>query len=114
MLLDTSAVLWFLKKGEDIRKHFILDLTLYEVGNVLWKRKMGGEVLELVSKARIIYPGQEDLLGIFNIAKSERLTFYDASYVYFASKYGFILATADRELSKVARKYVEVLDVPSV
>ncbi len=107
MLLDASAFFWAIKEGLDLREHFVLDLTFYELGNIVWKRKLGAELLELLEFCRVIYIWHEDLPEILKIARDEGLTFYDASYVHFATKYGLELVTADKKLAKVARKYVK-------
>ncbi len=51
---------------------------------------------------------------ILKLAEKEKLTFYDATHIYFARKYKLKLATADRKLSEVAKKYVEVIEVDAL
>jgi predicted nucleic acid-binding protein len=97
---------------------FILDLTFYEVGNVVMKH---ASLLKDISKEdaesfvtilanwnKVLFIQQDDLKEIFSIAFATRLTFYDSAYVYFAKKYGAILETQDKKLSESAGKFCKV------
>ncbi len=111
-LLDASAIYpLILKLCEKILKLapnlFILDLTVYEVGNAIWKGfKLGLirnpiVVMELFSKLMnslntISIRGDE--AKVLEIAISEGLTFYDASYLYVARSKGMKLVTEDEDL----------------
>ena len=83
----------------------ILDLALYEVGNVL-VRSLGWQVDEVSDQL-------DDLLAIFGsplrsgpewlraaaeLATAHRLTFYDAAWVAAARGLGIPLVSADRQL----------------
>lgn len=104
---------------------YITDLLVYKVGNSLWK---------LVVITKTIKPGEaEDLINVFRwpmkkgglrvvrfedmdlqkllwLAMSEKLMFYDASYIVASEAAKATLATEDAELREKARKYVDVVD----
>lgn len=96
------------------KKLKILDLTFYEVGNVLWKHYRRGkienldvaaetfkEVLNSLEKLKA-----EDFTEILKMATRENLTFYDAAYINVAKKHKLILISADKE---ILRKYPEAI-----
>ncbi len=104
---------------------YVLDLTIYEVGNALWKltalRKTMSldDAIEMLSvtmelaKHGIVNVARFDSLEmkrVLEIAFMERLTFYDASYIVTAEKLRAYLATEDRELRSKASRYVESMD----
>jgi len=104
---------------------FILDLTLYEVGNVLWKMIALSKTLELSDAEDLLYVlkglvrknlieiikfDKLNLLRILQIAVNERLTFYDASYLEASEAVGATLVTEDVELRKKGLKYTVVID----
>ncbi|ADI32019.1 type II toxin-antitoxin system VapC family toxin [Staphylothermus hellenicus] len=113
-LLDASAIYpLVLQLREDFlnySKHFtILDLTVYEVGNVIWKMyrrgmiknlgvvaKLFQEVLNSMAMQRTMHNIEE----ILNISIKENLTFYNASYLYIARTLKYKLVTEDHDLQK--------------
>jgi len=118
-LVDASAlyplILNFREKVFTASKKLkILDLTFYEVGNVLWKHYRRGkienldvaaetfkEVLNSLEKLKA-----EDFTEILKMATRENLTFYDAAYINVAKKHKLILISADKE---ILRKYPEAI-----
>jgi predicted nucleic acid-binding protein len=90
----------------------ILDLTVYEVGNAgLIMARRGllrdyrafmGALRKLVGLVKIIRVDAADAPGIAALAEETGLTFYDASYVYYARKTGRLLVTDDREIIRKA------------
>ena len=46
-----------------------------------------------------------------DISESEKLSFYDASYLFAAKEKGLVLVTEDKELRAKAKKHVEVQNV---
>jgi predicted nucleic acid-binding protein len=131
-LLDASALLSMLiDYGEELlniaakTRMFILDLTLYEVGNGLWKLIALSKTLELSDAEDLLYVlkglvrknlieiikfDKLNLLRILQIAVNERLTFYDASYLEASEAVGATLVTEDAELRKKGLKYTAVID----
>lgn len=130
-LLDTSTLLPLLiDYGEKLpnvtvnMKLFILDLTLYEVGNSLWKLVALQNTLELGDAEDILYVLESlterrairvvefrglDMQRILQLAVSEGLTFYNASYVVASETVKATLVTEDVELREKAKKYVNVI-----
>ncbi len=111
-LLDASAiyplVLRLRKKFLEYADRFtVLDLTIYEVGNALWKEYRLGRIRDLATVAklfefilgsiRVLRLGSE-IHNVLDLAVSENLTFYDASYLYMARVHGMKLVTEDQSL----------------
>jgi len=112
-LVDTSALYPLILKlrhkvvevAEILR---ILDLTLYEVGNVIWKEYKLGRIRDLdgvvsmfsevLSWIKIDEIELKDLKEIMKLAVSRGVTFYDASYIYIAEKRGYKLVTLDSDV----------------
>ncbi|RLF19646.1 MAG: PIN domain nuclease [Thermoprotei archaeon] len=113
-LLDASAIYPLaLKLGEKFLDHadrfVILDLTIYEVGNALWKEYRLGKIKNLDVVAQLFEMIFENVKmlrieltfhEILNLAMKENLTFYDASYLHMARRYGMKLVTEDADLLK--------------
>ena len=93
-------------------KLVILDLTSYEIGNVLWMEfKLGRikdldtvshlfqQIINIITKEII-----DNIKEVLKIAISKDLTFYDSSYIYVAERSNLTLVTEDKELlSKYTR-----------
>ncbi len=125
-LLDTSALYPLAKSWRHaydiVSRSAVLDLTLYEVGNAVWKEYVLGllanykkvvenltQVLQLMTIIRI---APRDIPYIEELALRHKLTFYDASYVYYARKLGLKLLTNDSEiLSKASDVALNINDV---
>lgn len=109
-LIDTSAIYDMISKKEadSIRQAFILDLTIYEFANVIWKqhkfRKLEKKdcdiLIENFTKLgfKMIRINPEDIQTISAIAIETGITVYDAAYVYYAEKFGLKLVTSDQKL----------------
>jgi predicted nucleic acid-binding protein len=123
-LLDTSALINLLK-GERLRHlsdAMILDLTVYEALNFVWKelyllKKIDeNTALRLTRALKKIFDTLEILSmrgyeeKALELAIKHGITVYDASYIAIAAEKGLILVTDDCELSKVASSYVKVLN----
>lgn len=111
-LLDASAVYpLVLKLGEKILQHkdlfAILDLTVYEIGNAIWKEYRRGRVVdpspvaeafkEILKDLKKLSVGDE-FQEILNTAIESNITFYDASYIHVARKHKLKLITEDKDL----------------
>jgi predicted nucleic acid-binding protein len=125
-LFDTSALInIIINKGSgtlrSLREQFILDLTIYEAGNTIWRlvnleRKITSaqacslldSFLRLAQYMQVltIHDMEE---GVKELAIQKDLTFYDASYLAVAEKNSFVLVTDDERLAKVATKHVKVI-----
>jgi len=110
-LVDASALYpLILKLREEILSYAdklaVLDLTLYEVGNVLWKEHKKGKIKDLGSSAALFQEALaplnrltvDNLEEVLKVAVERNLTFYDASYVYVAEKLSLKLVTEDEEI----------------
>ena len=128
-VFDTSSLMALVleRGGEGVEHLFdehVLDLTVYEAGNVLWKahtrqNRIDGETLErlvsfldeLQSEVEVRPVSTLDLDRTMTIAVKDGLTFYDAAYVACAEAVEGRLTTEDRELREAARGYVDVASV---
>ncbi len=127
-LLDASA-LYPLSKMDGAEKvavrSVVLDLTLYEAGNAVWRDYRRGvisdwkvptkaleDIFRLVSMQRI---DPKDLLEIEELSVTTGLTFYDSSYLHYAKKLGLKLVTEDSTLAgragELAIRAKEALDM---
>ncbi|ARM74605.1 type II toxin-antitoxin system VapC family toxin [Acidianus manzaensis] len=86
---------------------YILDLTIYEIGNVLWKEsKIKNKIkdpvetmqnfLKIIEKFNLIT--EIDYTKVLKLAIERNLTFYDSAYVYIAEENNLTLVTYDKEL----------------
>jgi len=122
-LFDTNALLDIIRRGRDvILGQYILDLTIYEIGNVIWKevvlfkslKKDEAKLLlehlnNIIAKMNVIRISAEDTAEILEISTNKRITFYDTAYLYFAKKRNLILVTNDQKLYNTAKGLVKVL-----
>ncbi len=130
-LLDASVLIpLLLNYGEKLLgitgeiSLYLMDLTIYEVGDSLWKLvfllkvislKDAIEIIEvledLVKKRfiRAVHFTELNLPKIVKLAIAEGLTFYDSSYIAAAEKLSSTLVTEDKELRKKAKKYVKTM-----
>jgi len=90
-------------------KFAILDLTIYEIGNIIWKEYKRGKIKDPVLVMKMFeeimrnmkkLSSNQEMLEIFDIAVKSNITFYDASYIYIARKHGLKLVTKDADLLK--------------
>jgi predicted nucleic acid-binding protein len=101
----------------------VLDLTYYEVGNIIWKEsalikfltlkeadRFGRMAQEIIAKVNQINSKETAFMKILEIARDENLSFYDSSYVHSAKEKGLTLITEDKRLKEKAKKYVNVRD----
>lgn len=121
VLIDTSVLIkWFHDEGEsefaearairdahirgDLDAH-VLDLAIYEVGNVLtraltWPASDVGDQLDdlltIVGSPIVMAPGW--LRDAATLAETHALSFYDASWAAAAAALGIRLVSADRRL----------------
>ncbi|MCD6562784.1 MAG: type II toxin-antitoxin system VapC family toxin, partial [Thermoproteales archaeon] len=109
-LIDTSALYPLILKLREkflvyADKMAVLDLTLYEVGNVLWKEYKRRKIKNL-ENITILFQEMlaslrrltiNDLGGVLRMAVEKDLTFYDAAYVYAAEKLNIKLITEDTQ-----------------
>jgi predicted nucleic acid-binding protein len=122
-LFDSSAIFRAIKenKVEVLAGNYTLELARYEMGNIVWKEyalqaKISCQELKLLAKTiRRTLSLMEEVLGaaggeeeILELAGKLKITFYDASYVYFAKAKGLQLVTEDLRLIKKIASIVKV------
>ncbi|MCI4457487.1 MAG: type II toxin-antitoxin system VapC family toxin [Desulfurococcaceae archaeon] len=96
-----------------------LDLTKYEIGNVIWKEfkknkikdllvvlQMFKEILSEINELSI----NKDLDEVEKISIENNMTFYDASYIYIARKHRLKIVTEDKDLLK----FKESMDIATL
>lgn len=120
-ILDASALYPLLKKlgrgaASLLPRLMILDLTKYELGNIIWKEYRLGHVknwekpVEQLSKIIGELPAYsidaENLKEVEKIAVERDVSFYDASYVYTAETQNLKLITEDEDLLEKCRNSV--------
>ena len=129
-LLDASSFLLLIKKADanqatrTLQDSTILDLTFYEVGNAIWKEssltklltqketeQLGKLAQMILAKISVQRREEDDFQKILETAQTQRLTFYDSSYIYYAKKRGLQLNSEDRQLRSKAQKYVKTCTV---
>ena len=132
-LLDASALVILIKKAdikatvECLQDSLVLDLTFYEVGNAIWNEsiltkfltpkeaeKLGKIAQTILANIKRITNEAEAFQKILEIAQTEKLSYYDSSYVYSAKEAGLPLVTEDKELRMKARKYVDISTVATL
>jgi predicted nucleic acid-binding protein len=118
-LLDASAlyglVAHYRRWVGHREKLAILHLTVYEVGNALWKearagrlpwREAAGALSRVLSSLKTL--DDPPLEKVLEVAVERGLTFYDASYAYVAETLGLSLVTQDRELLRKSPAAIDV------
>ncbi len=103
-----------------LKNNYILDLTVYEVGNALWRmhaiKKLSASDVEalmdvmadLVGRINMVSVSDLDIVEIMKLAADKGITFYDAAYVTAAKLKKLTLITDDPKLAEVASKLVKV------
>lgn len=133
LLIDASSLMLLMKTAniqtelDHLRTSFLLDLTFYEVGNAIWKEtcltkfltKNESEVLRnrvqtVLARIDKILSEASNFQKILDISESEKLSFYDSSYLFAAKEKGLVLVTEDKELRTKAEKKVEVQNVATL
>jgi len=125
-LLDASSLMFLLRNSrtekaiESLLDSLVLDLTFYEVGNAIWKetilrfitpeesKTMERLVQEILGKTESVTFEMESFHKILEIAKAEKLSFYDSSYIHFAEQGNLKLITEDKQLKAKALRHVGV------
>jgi predicted nucleic acid-binding protein len=126
LLFDSSAIFSVVQAGktDKLSGNYTLDLARYELGNIVWKNKVihksineeeGDRIFALIVKTinsmsilKIVGYEKE----ILTLATILRISFYDASYLYFAKMLDIPLVTDDKGLiSRAKQQKVGLIDV---
>jgi predicted nucleic acid-binding protein len=104
-----------------LKGQHMLDLTIYEVGNALWRlasleKKISNEQACMLLESFMLMMQNLQVLNINGMERSvkelsaeNRITFYDASYLIAAERNDLVLVTDDKVLERAASRKVEVL-----
>ena len=107
----------------------ITDLTLFEIGNALFKRKdssikeisldkimtLSGVIGNILKEIPTVSISAAEISGILGIAINTKISFYDASYIYICDRDHLKLITDDLELKrKAASEKVAVFELMDV
>jgi len=124
-LFDASALLNLVRRlGEEslkiLEENYILTLTIYEVGNALWRetrllRRLTIDEAEAIMRAiitlikfmQVIEP--QDPIEVLRMSNEIETTFYDAAYVVTALRGGLILVTDDGRLAARMERYRDMI-----
>jgi len=125
LLFDSSAILNTVRNigGNAIsilKSNYILTLTIYEIGNAIWKeaklqKRIGlnealiliSNISRILSKMRIIVI--DNPAKVLRVAYLMRITYYDASYITVTAENNLILVTDDRKLLNKIGEREEIL-----
>ena len=115
MLYDASSIQKALRSLKADAVHHlnnqsVLDLTLYELGNIIWKETNTPDeaitratALEKIANIMQIHRIKtEDLTPITQNSAKHNLTFYDSAYLTIAQKQNTTLVTEDQQILKAA------------
>ena len=124
-LFDASALLNLVRRlGEEslkiLEENYILTLTIYEIGNALWREtkllkrltideaeEVMRAIITLIKFMQVIEP--QDPIEVLRISNEIETTFYDAAYVVTALRRGLILVTDDRRLAARIERYRDMI-----
>ena len=124
-LFDASALLNLVRRlGEEslkiLEENYILTLTIYEVGNALWREtkllkrltideaeEVMRAIITLIKFMQVIEP--QDPIEVLRISNEIETTFYDAAYVVTALRGGLILVTDDKRLAARIERYQDMI-----
>ncbi len=76
--------------------------------------KLGSDVSLVLSTLTKLSVTAAEFPAVLNIAKAERKTFYDSSYIYVAKREKMTFVTEDQNLSRIARKHVHTVSISEV
>jgi len=120
-LFDASSIILLTKNHpreapELLKNEHLLDLTLYEIGNTIWKInklykkpdkntaldsiEQAYHLIALMNKHEI--DNRQTYLSIMENAFQYNLTYYDAAYLTTAQQHKLTLVTEDKQLEKAA------------
>mgnify|MGYP001770760777 FL=1 len=107
LLFDSSAIFEAIKLGNKavdlVKGNYTVDLTRYELGNIIWKFRGRVSVDDLFSAVSRLLSWMEVIeLGLDKEVLSEavkrNLTYYDAAYLVAARRLNATLVSEDKDL----------------
>lgn len=117
MIFDTSSIYKAVEINciEKLQGEKTLDLSLYELGNIVWKyvmrnklssdegKKLIDILMDVISLMQIIEIGINTTT--YSIAVKNRISYYDASYIHAALSSKEPLVSEDKKLLRISAKY---------
>lgn len=127
-IFDSSAIFKAIKENkiEILVGNCTLELARYEMGNIIWKNytlqaKATDQELKILAKIikqtlnimeiTQINCNEEEIL---ETATKLKITFYDASYTYYAKMKELTLITEDSQLLKKVTPYINALKLSDI
>ena len=127
-LFDSSAIFRAIKENkiEILNGNYTTELARYELGNIIWKNsvlqeKVSKQESQMITKTIKLtltimevlqIAGKEE--EILDIAAEHKITFYDASYAYFAKEKKIQLITEDLRLIKKVTPTITALTLENI
>ena len=127
-LFDSSAIFRAIKENkiELLNGNYTTELARYELGNIIWKNsvlqaKVSKQESQIITKTIkhtltimevLQIAGKEE--EILDIAAEHKITFYDASYAYFAKEKKIQLITEDLRLIKKVTPTITALTLEDI
>lgn len=109
-------------KTSVITRSKILDLATYEIGNAVWKEsklmklltseeigRQTTEVSVVLSSLEKLSIDPSELPGALEIARREKKTFYNSSYIYVGKRDKLTFVTEDQTLLRAAWKHIQTM-----
>jgi predicted nucleic acid-binding protein len=127
-LFDSSAIFRAIKENkiDFLNGNLTLELARYELGNIIWKENaLHAKISEQESKMMIKTVKRVlSIMNVLEIAGNEeqileistklKITFYDASYTYFAKANELKLITEDARLIKKVSSTIEASSLDKI
>ncbi len=117
-IYDTSALFAAIAKDQLELDAFVLDLALYEGGNVIRKnlhlrktitKEEAGDLIQILENWKnVIYIERNRLSAVLATAGECNLSFYDGAYVHAAKRYDAELLTADKAMYQKSKDRIKV------
>ena len=118
-LYDASAIMNLLtdpKRVSVLAGNSVLDLTLYEIGNAIWKKMRADQkpltdCIIIMQHVLIILKSMKSLnvlnveQDVLTVADKYNMTYYDTAYMVVAMKNNLELVTDDKKMKKSAIEY---------
>lgn len=117
MIFDTSSIYKAVEINciEKLQGEKTLDLSLYELGNIVWKYVMknklsieeGKKLLDILMDVLSLMQVIQAKLNAdtYKIAVKNNISYYDASYIYAALSSKEAIVSEDKKLLEIASKY---------
>lgn len=114
-VLDSSAIINLTENLEDrvidvFKDSVTASLALYEIGNYLWRIRRPNLITDFINILKFIKIEEVGLNEeVLRLAIKEKLTYYDAVYLFLSKKYGLQLVSDDNDLiQKGAKRSSEI------